>query len=59
MILNLKNIYTFKHSRVRKSSFLYTSVRRIRSFLCALCSLTAKDQILFKNMQELGLLPLL
>ena len=34
-------------------------MRGIRRFLCALCSLTTKDQILLKNMQELGLLPLL
>lgn len=58
LILNLKKIYILRHW-VRKSKFVYTSVRRIRSFLCALCSLIAEDQILLKNMQELGLLPLL
>lgn len=58
MYLRVVQMFFWKHL-VRKGCIVHTLVRRFRSFLSALCSLTAEDQILLKNMQELSFLPLL
>jgi len=57
--MRILRIYTLVSSANNDCVCVCTSVRGIRCLLRALSSLTAEDQILFKNMQELRLLPLL
>lgn len=53
------NISNFSKHLSGKKENTDTSVGRIKCSLRALCSLTTKDQVLLKNMQQLRLLPLL